>query len=323
MLIDDVKIKVKAGNGGRGAVAFSKIKMNLGPTGGDGGHGGSVYFEGVSDLSALNQFRHKKELSAENGKNGKGGFSDGPEGEDLILKVPVGTVIHNLSLKKDSEIISVGQRLLAAEGGKGGRGNFKFKSSRNTTPEEFEEGSFGQEYDLHLELKMIADVGFVGLPNVGKSSLLNELTRAQSKVANYPFTTLNPNLGVYFGLVLADIPGLIEGASLGKGLGIKFLRHIERTKTIFHFISAESRDPMADYKIIRKEMEVYNKELLAKPEYVFLTKTDLLGEKETAETAALLEKTGRMVLPVSILDEKSLKPVEELLRELIQQKQAH
>jgi GTP-binding protein len=225
-----------------------------------------------------------------------------------------------LSLKEDSEIISIGQRLLIVKGGKGGWGNFKFRSSTNTSPKEFGQGSLGQEYELRLELKMIADVGFVGLPNVGKSSLLNELTKAKSKVANYPFTTLSPNLGVYFELVLADIPGLIEGASLGKGLGIKFLRHIKRTKTLFHFISSESQDPLKDYKIIRKELEAYNKELLLKPEYVFLTKSDLLSEKDIKKKVALLKKTKREVLAVSIINEKSLKLIEGILREIIKQK---
>lgn len=323
MLIDDIKIKVKAGDGGRGVVAFSKVKMTLGPTGGDGGKGGNAYFEGVSDLSALNQFRYKKELSAKNGENGKERFSDGTDGKDLLLKVPVGTVIHNLSLKQDSEIISVGQRLLIVKGGKGGRGNFKFRSSTNTTPKEFEEGSLGNEYELRLELKMIADVGFIGLPNVGKSSLLNELTKAKSKVANYPFTTLSPNLGVYYGLVLADIPGIIEGASLGKGLGVKFLRHIERTKTLFHFISSESQNPLVDYKTIRNELEVCNKELLLKPEYVFLTKADLLPEKDIEKKVDLLKKTGKEVRIISIIDEKSLKLVEGVLRKIIKQKQVH
>lgn len=320
MLIDDVKIRVKAGSGGKGAVAFSKVKMTLGPTGADGGQGGSVYFEGVSDLSALNQFRYKKELLAENGKDGKGGFSDGIDGRSLFLKVPIGTVIHNLSLKQDSEIVSIGQRLLIVKGGKGGRGNFKFRSSTNTSPKEFEEGSLGQEYQLRLELKMIADVGFVGLPNVGKSSLLNELTKAKSKVANYHFTTLSPNLGVYYELVLADIPGLIEGASSGKGLGVKFLRHIERTRILFHFISSESQDPLADYKIIRKELETYNKDLLLKPECIFLTKSDLLSEEDIKKKTALLGKTGKEVLAISIINEKSLKLVEGVLREIIKQK---
>ena len=323
MLIDDVKIRVKAGNGGKGAVTFSKIKMTLGPTGGDGGRGGNIYFEGVSDLSALSQFRYKKELLAENGKDGKYAFGDGTDGRDLFLKVPVGTVIHDLSLKQDSEIVSVGQRLLVAKGGKGGRGNFKFRSSTNTTPKEFEEGSLGQECELRLELKMIADVGFVGLSNVGKSSLLNELTKAKSKVGNYLFTTLNPNLGVYYELVLADVPGLIEGASLGKGLGVKFLRHIERTRILFHFISSESQDPLADYKIIRKELETYNKELLLKPECVFLTKTDLLSEKDIKKKVELLKKTGKDVLAISIINEESLKLVEGVLREIIRRKQVH
>lgn len=320
MIIDDVKIKVKAGDSGRGAVAFNKTKMSLGPTGGDGGDGGNVYFEGVSDLSTLKQFRYKKELSAENGKNG-GNNNNGLNGKDLLLKVPVGTVIHNLSLKQDSEIVSVGQRLLIVKGGKGGRGNFKFRSSTNTTPKEFEEGSLGHEYELRLELKMIADVGFVGLPNVGKSSLLNELTRADSKVANYLFTTLDPNLGVYYGLILADIPGLIEGASLGKGLGIKFLRHIERTKIIFHFISAESKDPLADYKIIKNELETYNKELLLKPEYIILTKSDLFSEKDIKKKIDILKKIGKKVLAISIVDEESLKSIEEILRKIIKEKE--
>jgi len=322
MLIDDVKIKVKSGSGGKGAATFSKIKMTLGPTGGDGGRGGNVYFEGVSDLSALNQFRYKKELSAENGKDGRGGFNDGHDGKDLVLSVPVGTVIHNLSTKQNLEILSIGQRLLVAEGGRGGRGNFKFRSSSNTTPKEFGEGSLGREYELRLELKMIADIGFVGLPNVGKSSLLNELTKAKSKVANYPFTTLNPNLGVYYDLILADIPGLIEGASLGRGLGIKFLRHIERTRIIFHLISSESEDPLADYNIIRKELGTYNKKFLLKPEYVFLTKIDLLPNEDVEKKVAVLKGAGKRVLAISVIDEKSLKIVEGVLREVIEQKQA-
>jgi GTP-binding protein len=320
MLIDEVKIKIKSGNGGKGAATFSKIKKTLGPTGSDGGKGGSVYFEGVSDLSALSQFRYKKELSAKNGENGKGGLNDGQDGKDLILNVPVGTIIHNLSIKEDFEILSVGQRFLIAEGGRGGRGNFKFRSSTNTTPKEFEEGVPGKEYELKLELKMIADIGLIGLPNVGKSSLLNELTKAKSKVANYNFTTLNPNLGVYYGLILADIPGLIEGASQGKGLGIKFLRHIERTRILFHLISAESQNPLEDYNTVRKELETYNKNLLLKPEYIFLTKTDLLSKKDIENKIAILQKTDRKVIDISVIDDEKMKIIEELLRKVISQK---
>lgn len=320
MFIDDVKIKIKAGQGGDGAVAFNKLKMSLGPTGANGGNGGNIYFEGVSDLGALIQFRYKKELAAEDGKNGKTNLNDGPDGKDLILKVPIGTVIHNLSTNKDFEIIFIGQRLLMAKGGRGGKGNFKFRSSVNTSPIEFQEGLPGKEYELRLELKLIADIGFIGLPNVGKSSLLNRLTNAKSKVANYLFTTLSPNLGVYYGLILADIPGLIEGASGGKGLGIKFLRHIERTRTLFHFISAESTDPANDYQIIRDELGAYNKELMDKPEYIFLSKADLLDKNEIARKLDEFKKTGKETIPISVIDDESISHVEEILRKIIKQK---
>ena len=320
MLIDDVKIKVKAGRGGDGAVAFNNVKMALGPTGASGGNGGSIYFEGVSDLGALAQFRYKKEVAAPDGKKGKTQFNDGPAGSDLILKVPVGTVVHNLSSGKDDEIIFIGQRLLAASGGRGGKGNFKFRSSVNTSPTEFQEGLPGEEYELRLELKLIADVGFIGLPNVGKSSLLNQVTNAKSKVANYPFTTLEPNLGVYYELILADIPGLIEGASGGKGLGVKFLRHIERTKTLFHFISAESAEPAKDYRVIRSELGAYNKELLDKPEYIFLSKADLLDKDEIDKKLDELKAIGKEAMAISVIDDASINRVEEILREIIKQK---
>jgi len=320
MLIDDVKITVKAGHGGPGAVAFNKVMMSLGPTGGNGGAGGSIYLEGVSDISALSYFSGKKEIVAKNGENGMSQLRDGENGPDIILKVPIGTLIHNLTTGEDLEIISIGQRILIAKGGKGGKGNFKFRSSTNTSPTEFQEGLPGEEYELRLELKLIADVGFVGLPNVGKSSLLNELTNARSKVANYPFTTLEPNLGVYYELILADIPGIIEGASENKGLGIKFLRHIDRTKTLFHFISSESSDPVKDYQIIRNELGTYSKKLLDKTEYLFLSKADLLDENEIKEKINKLKKIGKEMIPISVIDDESIKKVEEILRDLIKQK---
>lgn len=320
MLIDDVKIKVKAGQGGNGAVAFNNGKMSLGPTGADGGNGGSIYFEGVSDFGALGQFHYKKELVAQDGEKGKKQLNDGSNGDDLIIKVPIGTVVHNLSTAKDNEIISIGQCLLVAKGGQGGNGNFKFRSSVNTTPMEFEEGLPGEEYELRLELKLIADVGFVGFPNVGKSSLLNKLTNAKSKVANYSFTTLEPNLGVYYELILADIPGLIDGASEGKGLGIKFLRHIERTKIIFHFISAQSSDPVKDYQIIQNELGAYNKELLNKPEYIFLSKSDLSDKDEIEKKINQLKVIGKEVMAISVIDDASISHVEEILRDIIKKK---
>jgi len=362
MLIDDVKIKVKAGHGGRGAVAFNKNMMSFGPVGGTGGRGASIFAEGVSDLSALNQFRYKKDFEAENGQEGRDQFRDGHDGEDLVFKVPVGTVVHrvrNNSPQKPSrarssmaeisdvagnlpdwnvaEITQVGERLLIAKGGNGGKGNFHFRSSTDTTPKEFQFGLPGEEFEIRMELKLIADIGFIGLPNAGKSSLLNELTNAQSKVANYPFTTLEPNLGTYFELILADIPGLIEGSSTGKGLGIKFLKHIERTKIVFHLISAESEDPAGDYKVIRKELGDYSKDLMKKPEYLFLSKSDVITEKEAKKKLSILKKihphniTGKSkkssggadspfgvgvnskAMAISIYDDESLERVKKIL----------
>lgn len=316
MLIDDVKIRISAGHGGKGSVAFNKTKMNLGPAGGSGGKGGSVYIEGVSDLSALSQFRFKKEFVAEDGFYGRDQFRDGHDGKDLILKVPVGTVAHNLTTGEDITIEKTGEKIFLAKGGLGGKGNFQFKSSIQTTPKFAQSGLPGQSFEFRLELKFIADVGFVGLPNVGKSSLLNELTNAQSKVANYAFTTLEPSLGTYYELILADIPGLIEGSSSGKGLGIKFLRHIERTKTLFHFISAESPTPVKDYKTIRAELGAYNKALLKKPEHIFLSKSDAVTPVELKKKLAIAKKINPSAIAISILDEDSIKKVQKLLNKI-------
>jgi len=318
MLIDDVTIKIRAGNGGDGKVAFNRNMMSLGPVGGSGGDGGSVYFEGISDLSALSQFRNKKDLMAGDGGNGLGQFVDGPKGNDLILKVPVGTVIYNLSTQSDQEIVSPGHRICVVTGGRGGRGNFHFRGPTNTTPKEFEKGTPGESFTIRLELKLIADVGFIGLPNVGKSSLLNELTNAKSKVADYHFTTLEPNLGVYYGLIIADIPGLIEGASSGKGLGIKFLRHIERTRILFHCIAVDSASPHQDYKTIRDELGAYNTALLEKPEYVLITRSDTVSSDQLEETKTSLLDLGRQIVTVSIHDSESLKNIEAILRESMQ-----
>ena len=316
MLIDDIKIKIAAGKGGKGAVAFNRNMKSLGPVGASGGKGGSVYALPVSDISALQQFRFKKEFEAGNGGDGQGQFRDGKTGADLVLKLPVGTVIHNLTKKSDTEIQKIGERILLAEGGIGGRGNFHFRSSRNTSPTQSQGGRPGEEYELRLELKLIADVGFVGLPNAGKSSMLNRLTNAKSKVAHYPFTTLEPNLGAYYELILADIPGLIAGSSSGKGLGIKFLRHIERTKILFHFISSESLDSEGDYKTIRKELGAYKKELLEKPEYLFLSKSDLANKTALKEKSALLKKLNAHMIPLSINNPQSIKEIKRILNKI-------
>ena len=320
MLIDDITIRVSAGSGGKGKVAFNKNLMSLGPAGGSGGLGGSMYVEAVSDLAVLNRLRFKKEFHAEDGQDGQVQFRDGTTGKDLVIHVPVGTVIHNLTSGLDIEVVKLGERVLVAKGGKGGRGNFHFRSSTNTTPREFETGVSGEEATLRLELKFIADIGFIGLPNVGKSSLLNELTNAKAKVANYQFTTLEPNLGVFYDLILADIPGLIEGASTGKGLGIKFLRHIERTKVLFHFIAADSENPAKDYKTVRKELGQHHKELLAKPEYLFLARSDTVDPKDLKKKITALKKLNKSVLPISIYDFDSIEQVKKILQGLEKEK---
>jgi GTPase len=325
-MVDEVTIHIKAGKGGKGAVAFSKIPMVKGPTGGNGGRGGSVFIEGVSNLSALRQFRFKKDFFAGDGKDGRTKNQEGPAGDDLILKVPVGTIIHNLKTRQDIDVTTVGERIEIARGGKGGKGNFHFRSSLNVSPLESTPGDLGSEYDCTLELRLIADVGLIGLPNAGKSSLLNELTKAEAKVANYPFTTLEPNLGVYYSpkathsevppLILADIPGLIEGASSGKGLGDKFLRHIERTKILIHCIGADNEDSAAAYDVVHAELQAHNAALIKKQEYIFLTKSDLLTPEQLKEKLKELKKFKKEILTVSIHDSESLDKVRLFLNEI-------
>ncbi|MCX6720883.1 MAG: GTPase ObgE [Candidatus Staskawiczbacteria bacterium] len=320
MIVDEVKINVEGGHGGKGLATFSKVKWALGPTGGNGGIGGDVFIEGVADLSALKKFRFKKDYKADKGENGKSGLHDGRKADCLTLFVPVGTVCHILNRAEEIEITKIGQRELIAKGGKGGRGNFLFRSATNTSPMQFQEGKPGEYFDLKLELKLIADVGFIGLPNVGKSSLLNELTNAKSKVANYAFTTLEPNLGAYYDLILADIPGLIEGASLGKGLGTKFLRHIERTKVLFHLISAESPTPIKDYNDVRSELLSYKKSLTEKPEYIFLTKSDSVDKKVISGIKKDFKKIKKEIISISIIDPESINTIKKILNGIIAEK---
>jgi GTP-binding protein len=327
MLVDDIKISVAAGKGGDGVVAFNKNMKELGPTGGTGGNGGNVLMEGVSDIGALQKFRYKKDFKIKNAENGQSKNRDGAVGEDLILTVPVGTVIHNLTNGSSVEVNKIGEVVTIAKGGRGGKGNFHFRSSTNTTPMEFEPGKDGEAFDLRLELKLIADVGLVGLPNIGKSSFLNQITNAKSKVANYSFTTLEPSLGAYYELIIADIPGLIAGASEGKGLGIKFLRHIERTKVLFHFISADSKNPLEDYKTVRNELENHSKSFLEKPEYIIISRKDNVSEERLKEVRnELIEGVSgknieERIFAISILEDESLVPVKKLLNKLIEEKQ--
>ncbi len=316
MLVDEVTMKLYAGNGGRGAVAFNKVKLMQGPTGGDGGRGASIYLEGVTDINALAPFASRKEIQAKNGGDGRGQFIDGKNGADLVLKVPAGTRVVNVETGYVQEIACAHDRILVAGGGSGGRGNFKFRSSTNTSPREFEEGTEGDTITYRLELRLIADVGLVGLPNAGKSSLLNELTAAGARVGNYAFTTLEPNLGAYYGLIIADIPGLIEGASEGKGLGVKFLKHIERTKTLFHLVSADSETPMRDYETVRNELKKYNPALCEKKEYVFLSKCDAILPEDLQKKILSFKKKKIIAMPISILDESTLGEVKKILNDI-------
>lgn len=317
MLVDEVQVKIRAGDGGDGKVNFHREKFvpKGGPDGGDGGNGGDFYVMGVSDLSALRRFRYQKEFSAEDGRPGGANRKTGVSGKDEEIRIPVGTVICDEGEGENWEVRTVGERILLAKGGKGGRGNWHFKSSAHQTPMEFEEGKPGQERTLYLELRLIADVGLIGLPSVGKSNLLNELTKAKVKVAPYHFTTLEPNLGVMDGLIIADLPGLIEGAHEGKGLGIKFLKHIKRTKILIHCVGADSPDPLKDYSTIRAELEEYDKELLDRPEIILITKSDLVSEERLKEVKGKLKDVKGEILAVSIYDWDSLQKLKERLRD--------
>lgn len=315
MIVDEIKLRIEAGNGGNGLVTFDHTKGSQGPSGGKGGRGGNVYFAGVSNLMALNKYRKKPDYQAENGFTGKSNKATGHDGQDLILPVPIGSVINNLNTGQSAEIIQVGQKILAAKGGIGGRGNFYFRSPINITPTEAEKGKPGEKFNFFIELRLIADIGLIGLPNVGKSSLLNQLTKAEVKVANYHFTTLEPNLGTIDNIILADIPGLIEGASAGRGLGIKFLKHIQRTKFLFHCLSLESADLTKDYKTIRKELLAYSQDLARKKEVLVFTKFDLISEKDLKVKIRPFAKKEQLV--VSIQDPRSLEKLKKFIQKLI------
>ena len=285
--IDEVLIKVFAGDGGNGIASFRREKFEPmgGPSGGDGGRGGSVFFQADENLNTLIDFRFKKEYRAQRGENGRSSDQYGAAGEDLVLKVPVGTVIKDsFSENVFGDLTQHGQKILVANGGKGGLGNIHFKSSINRAPRQFTHGEPGEEFELFLELKLIADIGLVGLPNAGKSSFIRKVSAATPKVADYPFTTLQPNLGVVKfdfdkSFVIADVPGLIEGASDGVGLGDKFLKHLTRTRLLLHLIDGLSNisgsDPIDDAQTIIGELKKYEETLFNKPRWIVLNKIDL------------------------------------------------
>lgn len=324
MFVDEAEVILRAGHGGAGRVSFYKVWMR-GPDGGNGGRGGDVYIKATTDLMALRQFTAKKTLSAENGEMGGKNKSSGKDGSDLEILMPVGTVLEEVNTGEVFELVEPDQIIRIAKGGLGGKGNTEFKSSRNTTPEYAQPGLPGERKEFKIHLKLIADFGLIGLPNAGKSSLLNELTAANVKTADYPFTTLEPNLGALNGKIVADIPGLIEGASEGKGLGIKFLKHIEKVSTLLHCIATDSDNALEDYQTVWKELESYKQSLKSslgsdyspifkdRPEIILLTKSDLISEKQLKEKLKELKKLKKKIIPVSIHDWDSL---ENLKKEL-------
>ena len=319
--LDQVKIFLKAGDGGSGSPSFRREKYIEfgGPDGGDGGKGGSVFLIAERNLNTLIDFRYQQHFKAQKGGDGSGKNKTGRSGQDLYLKVPVGTQVFEednktliFDFKKERE------EFLVSSGGKGGFGNTRFKSSTNRAPKKFTKGIKGEEFWIWLQLKTIADIGIIGLPNAGKSSLLASLTDANPKIANYKFTTLNPNLGVTMyddkEITLADIPGLIEGAHKGTGLGIKFLKHIERCKTLLHLIDVTEEDLYYSYQQVRAELEKYSKELVKKVELIVLNKTDLLDKKELDEKLSKFRKKIRKdILLMSNLEKKSISKIKAKL----------
>ena len=319
--LDQVKIYVKAGNGGSGSPSFRREKFVEfgGPDGGDGGKGGPVILISERNLNTLIDYRYQQHFKAERGKDGSGKNKTGKGGEDLYLKVPLGTQVFeedNKTLIYDFK--SQKEEFLVASGGKGGFGNTRFKSSTNRAPKKFTKGGQGEEFWIWLQLKTIADIGIIGLPNAGKSSLLASMTSANPKIANYKFTTINPNLGVASyddkEVTLADIPGLIEGAHTGTGLGIKFLKHIERCKTLLHLIDITEDDLFISYNQVRKELSKYSKDLVKKKEIVVLNKTDLIDEEEKKEKIKKLKnKLKKNIFLMSTMDKKSVSDIKSKL----------
>ena len=319
--LDQVKIYVKAGDGGKGSASFRREKFIEfgGPNGGDGGKGGSIKLVCEKNLNTLIDFRYQQHFNAERGKDGKGQNKTGKNGSDLILKIPIGTQV----LEEDNKTLifdctKEDQSFVVANGGKGGLGNTRFKSSTNRAPRKITKGAFGEDFWIWLQLKTIADIGIIGLPNAGKSSLLAALTKAKPKIANYQFTTLNPNLGVTSydnkELTLADIPGLIEGANEGVGLGYKFLKHIERCKNLLHLIDITETNLLKCYFQVRKELKKYSDKLINKKEIVVLNKTDLIDKEEILKiTNELKKKIKTKIFIISTVKKEGLLDLKKIL----------
>ena len=319
--LDQAKIYIKAGNGGSGSASFRREKFVEygGPDGGDGGNGGSVILKAERNLNTLIDYRYQQHHKAKRGDNGSGQNRTGRSGDNLILKVPLGTQVFeedNKTLIYD--FIKIGEEFVAATGGKGGLGNTRFKSSTNRAPRKFTKGTTGEEFTIWLQLKTIADIGIIGLPNAGKSSLLAAITNANPKIANYQFTTLNPNLGVASydnkEVTIADIPGLIEGAHKGTGLGIQFLKHVERCKTLLHMIDITNDDIKKSYNQVKAELKNYSNKLSKKKELIVLNKIDLVDEKKAKDIVKSFSKnTKSEVITLSTLEKKTISKIKAKL----------
>jgi GTP-binding protein len=328
--IDSVTIHVKAGDGGVGCVSFRREKFvpRGGPDGGDGGRGGDIVLRANRQLNTLLDYQYKTKYKAPRGEHGLGSNKTGKSGNDVILEVPTGTVIRDLATGENvSDLVDDRQELIIAKGGRGGRGNAAFATSTNQAPRDYELGDPGEEKKIELELKLLADVGLVGFPNAGKSTLISVISAAKPKIADYPFTTLVPNLGIVRvdmgkSVVVADIPGLIEGAHAGRGLGIQFLRHIERTKVLVFLIEATSENPKADFKVLLNELKLFNKDLLKKPRIVALTKIDIIDEKETKKLSKV-SFSGSPSLPISSVSGVGIKKLVAEMWKAVSGKKSH
>ena len=333
--IDEMKIEASAGRGGDGVVRWRQEKFipKGGPAGGDAGRGGDFYVRAVRDVHILSKYKAKKIFEASRGEDGNNKSLHGKNGEDFVLELPVGSIITNINTEESWQLEKEGQKILLLKGGYGGFGNEHFKSSTNTTPKEWRPGAEGEKGTFKIELELFADIGLIGLPNAGKSSLLNTLTNAEAKVGDYAFTTLDPNLGDFYGYIIADIPGIIEGASEGKGLGVKFLRHIKRTKMLAHLISFEnlskgSTGMMKVYKEIRKELVKYDKKLnlgddglSEKEEIIILTKADFVEDQKIIDKkVAEFKKLDKKVFVLSLFDDKMVKKFRDELVKILKKK---
>jgi len=315
MFVDELTIYAKAGDGGNGVVRWrhEKFKPMAGPSGGDGGAGGDVFVRAVKDLNRLSKYTGNKNFIAEVGEAGLGQSKAGKNGNDLYIDVPVGSRITDVSRQRSFELTTVGETERILKGGNGGLGNEYFKSSVNRSPVESTQGKKGEAGDFLIEVSLVVDVGLIGQPNAGKSTLLNHLTNANSRIGAYPFTTLEPHLGDFYGFIIADIPGLIEGAADGKGLGHKFLRHVSRTKMLLHLVSLEHEDPVSEYYTIREELSKYDKSLSEKDEWIILTKKDLVDNDYIESIKSVLAKTEKRVLVIGQDDPESYKKLQDEL----------